>query len=269
MHHIKLDLAYDGRRYFGFQSQVHGNTIQDILERALQDILQRSIRLTSASRTDTGVSAEHQVVTFRWDDSPLDLVFLLSQLSSVLPSEILVKRAEIAENNFHPAYSALGKIYRYRIWKGECLDPFTWPFVWEQRLIQDTTQLAKSLSSFMGTHDFKAFANIGSSHKNTIRHIYDIQMEEQGDLINIWFCGGGFLKQMIRIMIGSAIDESLGRLDRPISSLLKEPDRSLAGRTAPSTPLSLIKIFYDKVPDLSAFLRDYNSRSVLSFPQNH
>lgn len=267
MNHIRLDLAYDGRRYFGFQSQVHGNTVQDILEKALEQVLQHSFRLTSASRTDTGVSAEHQVVTFKWDESPLDLALLESRLRSLLPSEIRVKSVQIAHESFHPAYSALGKIYRYRMWKGECLNPFAWPYVWEQRRIKDTTQLAKSLSSFVGVHDFKAFANIGSLERNTIRRIFDIKIEEQGDLINIWVSGGGFLKQMIRIMIGSALDESLGRLERPITSLLQEPERSLAGRTAPSSPLSLIKILYDKIPDLNEFVSDYNARSAISLPQ--
>ncbi|MEI8025921.1 MAG: tRNA pseudouridine(38-40) synthase TruA [Pseudomonadota bacterium] len=267
MNHIRLDLAYDGRQYFGFQSQAHGNTVQDILEKALEQVLQRPLRLTSASRTDTGVSAEHQVVTFRWEESPLDLALLESRLRSLLPSEIRVKSAQIAHQSFHPAYSALGKIYRYRIWKGECLNPFAWPYVWEQRRIHDATQLAKSLSSFVGTHDFKAFANLGSMERNTIRRIFDIKIEEQGGLINIWVSGGGFLTQMIRIMIGSALDESLGRLQRPITSLLQEPERSLAGRTAPSSPLSLIKILYDKIPDLNEFVNDYNARSAISLPE--
>ena len=268
MNHIRLDLAYDGRRYFGFQSQAHGNTVQDILEHALEQILKRPLRLTSASRTDSGVSAEHQVATFRWDNSPLGLELFMSRLNSMLPSEIRIQNVQIAHEGFHPAYSALGKIYRYRIWKGECLDPFICPYVWEQRRIKDTTLMENSLASFVGVHDFRAFANLGSLEKNTIRRIFDIKIEEQGDLINIWVCGEGFLKQMIRIMIGSALDESLARLERPITTLLQLPDRSLAGRTAPSSPLSLIKIFYDKIPDLNEFVKVYNAKSTLSLPQS-
>jgi tRNA pseudouridine38-40 synthase len=265
--HIRLDLSYDGRSYFGFQSQLHGNTIQDTLERALQSLLSLPLKLTSASRTDTGVSAEHQVVTFRWEDDNLELENFVSNINSILPSNIRVQRAEWSKPGFHPSFSSHGKIYRYRLWRGECLDPFCLPFVWEQRKIKNSEHLKASLSQFVGLHDFRSFSNMGSLEKNTKKRINEIHVEEQGPLFNIWISGSGFLKQMIRIMVGSAIDESLGRLERSIPTLLSHPNRTLAGRTAPAAPLSLIEIFYEPMPNLADFIREYNSRASVVWPQ--
>jgi tRNA pseudouridine38-40 synthase len=255
---IRLDLSYDGRDFHGFQSQPDGCTIQDAIEHALNIASKGSSRITTASRTDSGVSAEHQVNTC---EVPIgtDLFKLKRSLNGLLPKSIRIQSVSDVANDFHPGFSAKAKIYRYRIWVGECCDPFCLPFVWELKIAFDIDKLNENLSLYVGKHDFKAFSNVGTDVKSTEREIFAIALERRGPLLNIWILGDGFLKQMIRNMVGTSIDICIGKLGVSLPELLKGKDRIEAGRTAPASGLGLVRIFYDTVPDLKEFIREYNS----------
>ncbi len=263
MSHIRLDIAYNGLEYLGFQSQPHGNTIQDLLELCLHQHFGMEVRITSASRTDAGVSAEHQVVTFPFSAS-LDLSTFVGSFNHLLPPAIRVKKAYFAEAGFHPSFSSIGKIYRYRIWKGQCHNPFVRDFVWENFRGAELARLEEMMSVFIGRHDFRAFAHIGTDQKSTVRKIYDVKVEELSTHFNIWISGSGFLKQMVRIMVGTSVDQALGRLAKPISEVILELDRSQAGRTAPANGLCLVKIIYDEIPNLLDFIQQYNEQATLT-----
>jgi len=254
---IRIDLSYDGRGFHGFQSQPDGLTIQDFLEKAIKTAARSCSRVTGASRTDSGVSAEHQVVTCEVDTA-IDLHRLKRSLNGLLPKSIRVTAVSESSDDFHPSFQSTGKIYRYRIWLGECLDPFSLPLVWELKHDIDLKFFESRLAKYVGKHDFRAFANLGSEVTSTIRTVHDVKIEIRGQLVNIWFSGEGFLKQMIRNMIGTAVDDCLGRLSLPIEVLLKGADREQAGRTAPAVGLQLVKIFYHPLPDLDMFIKEYN-----------
>jgi tRNA pseudouridine38-40 synthase len=262
MPHLRIDLAYNGLQYFGFQSQPHGNTIQDLLEAVLFKYFGREVKVTGASRTDTGVSAEHQVVSFFYDES-VDLTALVSFLNQKLPTSIRVIRASIPQSGFHPAYSAVGKIYRYRIWKGECHNPFVRDFVWENFRGQELLNLERIMSDFIGRHDFRSFANMGFEYKSTVRRIYDIKVEETSSHIDIWVMGSGFLKQMVRIMVGTVVDKALGRLDESILEIMELRDRKKSGRVAPANGLCLVRILYDDIPSLAEFIQQYSQQATV------
>lgn len=262
MSYIRLDLAYNGLDFFGFQSQPHGNTIQDLLETALFKYFGREVKVTGASRTDTGVSAEHQVVTFSRED-PVDLSAFASFLNQGLPKSIRVIRASFPESSFHPAYSAVGKIYRYRIWKGECRNPFVRDLVWENFRGHELQTLESIMSGFTGRHDFRSFANMGFEYKSTVRRIYEIKVEATSSHLDIWVMGSGFLKQMVRIMVGTAVDIALGRLDESILQIMHHRDRKKSGRVAPANGLCLVKIIYDDVPNLAEFIQQYSHQATV------
>lgn len=236
----RIDLAYDGKKFSGFQSQPCGNTIQDHLESALSIVLHNKTKITGGSRTDAGVHAEHQVCVFRAQNK-LNPVTIVRSVNALLPAEIKVVRLLEVDRDFHPHRSSVGKIYRYRLWKGYCLDPFAANFVWEVKSDTDANVLLKHLGEFVGEHDFLAFSNSGSEVKSTIRKLYDVQMFQSGPLIEIWFEGNGFLKQMVRNIVGTVVDLSQQKLKMSVSEIMQSLERSNAGQTAPPRGLSLVR----------------------------
>jgi len=259
---IRIDLSYDGRNYHGFQSQPDGNTIQDEIERALAQAARQTVRITGASRTDSGVSAEHQVCTVEVPEET-DLFRLHRSLNGLLPKTIRIQSVELAEPGFHPGYLAKAKIYRYRIWLGDCLDPFCRPFVWEVKSGVDLERLSQVVSEFVGKHDFKAFSNAGTDVESTVREIYGVEVERRGKLLNIWILGDGFLKQMIRNIVGTSIDISSGKLQCHVKDLLSNGVRTESGRTAPALGLQLVEILYGSLPDLPSYVSAYNQKSSM------
>jgi tRNA pseudouridine38-40 synthase len=240
MQNWKLSLAYNGKEFFGFQSQPNGNTVQDHLEKALTTALRSETKVVGGSRTDSGVHAENQVCMFKSDEQ-LDPRKLIRTLNALLPADIKVYDLSKASEDFHPMGSSKGKIYRYRLWKGFCLDPFAISHVWEVNPDLDIAELENTMREFIGRHDFCSLSNSGSSVKTTVRNVIDIQIVSSGSLIDVWVHGEGFLKQMVRNMVGTAVDITLGKLELSIPSILEAKDRKAAGRTAPGNGLTLVR----------------------------
>ena len=236
----RIDLAYDGRLFSGFQSQPHRNTIQDLLENALRTATRESVRIIGGSRTDAGVSAENQVCAFQTSIG-IEPNKLIRSLNALLPDTIKVTSLQHENVEFHPIIDSTGKIYRYRIWRGFCLDPFVLPYVWQVNSELDSSVLNGALQDFVGTHNFEAFSNSGSEVKSFIRKIFEIKVTETGPLLEIWVHGEGFLKQMVRNMVGTAVDISLGKIGFSVKDLIYKKDRKAAGQTAPGYPLCLVK----------------------------
>jgi tRNA pseudouridine38-40 synthase len=255
---IRLDLSYDGREFHGFQSQPEGCTIQDAIEKALKTACSASSRITTASRTDSGVSAEYQVNTC---EVPLDtdLFKLKRSLNGLLPRTIRIQTVSEVADDFHPGFSAKAKVYRYRIWLGECCDPFCYPFVWELKTDINIDKFNEIFLQFVGKHDFLAFSNVGTNVQSTEREIFSVEIERRGPLVNVWILGEGFLKQMVRNMVGTAVDISSGKLEVSLLDLFQGKSRQKSGRTAPASGLGLVHIFYDSIPNLKEFIHEYNS----------
>jgi tRNA pseudouridine38-40 synthase len=119
------------------------------------------------------------------------------------------------------------------------------------------------MSDFIGRHDFRSFANMGFEYKSTVRRIYDIKVEETSSHLEIWVMGSGFLKQMVRIMVGTAVDIALGRLKETILEIMELRDRKNSGRVAPANGLCLVRIVYDDIPNLAEFIQQYSHQATV------
>lgn len=260
----RIDLSYIGTKFSGFQSQVSKNSIQDYLEKALATFLNHEVRIRGASRTDSGVHAHHQVALFR-TKVPYSPRWLLS-LNALTPPEIGIQSLSPADKLFDPIFDSKGKAYRYRIWQGRCFNPFTQDFVWPIYQKIDLDILSTEASDFIGTHDFNAFCNKDSDAKTTTRKIFEIRCDVRGPMIDIWITGEGFLKQMVRIMVGTLVAVVRGHLPPgTVRNLLAGAhERKLAGMTAPAKGLALVEVFYNEVKPLNKIIS--NCESSFCFP---
>jgi tRNA pseudouridine38-40 synthase len=259
----RIELAYVGTAFHGWQSQSDGSAIQDAVERALRTILRHPVRLTAASRTDTGVHAEHQVATFRTDVPPATRRWAKS-LGALLPPSVGVLSIASAAGAFHPVRGARGKAYVYRLWRSDARLPMLAPLVWELYREIDVASLAAEVRSLEGRHDFTSFCAADSSAKTRVRTLVSTAVVERGPLVEVWLLGEGFLKQMVRTIVGSAVAVASGR--RPGGALraaLDARSRPAAGQTAPACGLTLARVFYDELPELPAFLAERAARGAL------
>ena len=241
----RMDLAYLGTGLYGWQAQLSKNTVQDLLEEALGVFLRHTTRVAGASRTDTGVHAMHQVASFETNVA-FDEMRWLKALRHLLPPGIGVQAIRPVPREFHPILAAKGKIYLYRIWQGPTANPFVRPFAWKTLHPSDLSSLQENSRDFLGSHDFSAFCAADSSAKTKVRQIHAIECQEIGPELRLWIAGRGFLKQQIRIMVGTLVEIAIGK--RPsgqIPEILATKDRKLAGRTAPAEGLTLMRVLYD------------------------
>ena len=250
----RLDLTYIGERYHGFQSQPSGMGIQDHLERALATFCRHPVRVTAASRTDTGVHAEHQVVTFR-SAAGLDTYRIVKALNALLSADVRVVNARIATETFHPIFNSTGKVYRYRIWKSAGESPFMSPFAWRLTSPLDIPAMTDAARYMVGTHDFTSFCAIDSSAKSKVRRVREVVLSDRGTMLEIWVLGDGFLKQMVRNMVGVLVAVGRGKLkEQDVRGILDAKDRKVAPATAPANGLCLVKVFYGDDLSVSALL---------------
>lgn len=248
----RLDLQYHGAPFDGWQSQPGGRGVQDHVEAALAVLLGHPLRVLGASRTDSGVHAEHQVATFR-TRAAFDAERWLKTLGGLLPETIGATAVAPVDAAFHPARDALAKAYRYRILHGPARRPLVAPFCWHIMAPLDAPALAAEARLAVGTHDFRSFCAGDSAAKTFERTILEIEVHTSGALIEVWVVGRGFLKQMVRILVGHLVDVARGRLPAgALAAVLAARDRGAASRTAPAQGLSLVEIFYDDVPTTAA-----------------
>ena len=242
---LKLIVAYDGTPFAGWQTQSHGNTIQDHLERAFQRVARRPARVHGAGRTDAGVHALAQCAHVDVDKA-LAPQRWMEALNALLPPAIRVLRCRYVSNKFHSRLSAKGKMYRYRIWCAPVLPPFEYCRAWHISHPLDLEILQKAARHFVGTHDFAAFAaNRGKSEENTIRTINSVCVRQKGACLTIEFDGDGFLYKMIRLIVGSLVKCALGKTR--IEDLIARLDSG--GTTsprlaAPAEGLVLVRVRY-------------------------
>ena len=251
----RAEVAYWGTNFSGFQSQLSHNTVQDHLEKALTTLMRRPTKVLGASRTDSGVHAEKQVFTFQSGISFSEENWLYS-LSALLPHSIKVKSIRPCAQDFHPIWHTKAKVYRYSLWLGPCLNPFIQDMVWTVPRNCRVDLIEKAALIFQGSHDFSSFCAKDTHVKTKERTIFQVFIEKRGPLINLWFLGDGFLKQMIRIIVGTLVDLGVSRytLD-DVQKILLAKDRRQAGQTAAPNGLTLVDIFYEKVPTVEEIIQ--------------
>ncbi|HLV10079.1 MAG TPA: tRNA pseudouridine(38-40) synthase TruA [Halanaerobiales bacterium] len=245
MRNIKLVLEYDGTNYSGWQIQENtDHTIQQKFQEALEKINKAPLKVTAAGRTDAGVHALGQVVNFSLDvNIPVERIPMA--INRLLPPDIVCIEAREVPLEFHARFDARGKKYRYRIYNQQIPSVFIRNYTFHYRYKLKLDIIREAMAYFKGKHDFRAFCSSGSQITDTVRTINSFVLKEKNG--ELWFeiSGDGFLYNMIRIIIGTLLEISAGKikLDELIT-ILDGGDRSLAGFTAPAHGLTLLEVYY-------------------------
>ncbi len=244
-----LELCFVGTNYEGWQSQPSGRTIQDHLNKALRVWFgDTKIKTLACSRTDSGVHAKQFFVTFSTSSKMDSAKSFLRSMQALLPKDVAVKKIGYPPESFHVVRDAVKKLYRYQIWNSRSyVDPFLAPYVWHHPANLDLEELEKAFSDFVGVQDFTSFAASDGAARTKIREIYQLELVNAGNLISIEVAGAGFLKQMVRNIVGTLVEVSEGKRDAgSIAAIIAQKDRTKAGRTAPASGLALEKVYYSQ-----------------------
>jgi tRNA pseudouridine38-40 synthase len=244
MRKIKIIIEYDGRAYCGWQVQLNGVAIQEKIQKALEKILKNKTTVIASGRTDAGVHAEAQVAHFR-TESKMTPFQLLKALNSILPSDISIKDVCDVSPNFHSIASAKKKIYRYSILNRDFPSALNFGRVWYMERLLNVEAMKTAAKCLEGEHDFTSFRASGCGANSPVKRIFKIWFETQDGLINIFFEGGGFLKYMVRNIMGTLVLVGKNRMEpEDVEKLLKAKNRKIAGPTAPPQGLCLVSVEY-------------------------
>ena len=226
---IKLTLEYDGTNYHGWQSQAGSGqpTIQETLEQAIRAITGEEIRTYSSGRTDAGVHALGHVVNFHTNHAMPPEAWAPA-LNHQLPSDIRVLASERVADDFHARYSALGKIYRYRILNRRAPTALYRNYAWHVNVPLESAEYEGGCSlSLIGKHDFSAFRSSGCSAKSPVRTLRRIEIKESDGFVEIWLEADAFLQYMVRNIAGTLVEVGLGRfVPGDVGNILESRDRS-------------------------------------------
>ena len=250
MTHIKLIVEYDGACFHGWQKQPNLKTVQSELEKALAIVCRERIGpLHAAGRTDSGVHARGQVVTF-FASNPPEMIKIVNGVSHLMKGELSVISAEVISKAFHPGNDSTHKQYTYRIMNRPSPAILEARQVWHMHRPLDAEFLNEISQCLVGTHDFSGFRDSECCAKTPIKTIYSLAVERRGDVVEIKVIGSGFLKQMVRNIVGTLVDIGRGHLAKDaVPKILAARDRRLAGVTAPPHGLCMEWVSYGPIPD--------------------
>ncbi len=241
---ILLTIAYDGTNYSGWQVQPNGLAVQQVVEEAFERLLKERVQVRSSGRTDAGVHARAMAAAFTTSRN-IPLRAFVEGANRFLPADIAIQTASIVPEGFKPITMAYAKHYRYTIINSSVRTPLDRLYCWQVREPLDLAAMEEAAGGFVGSHDFAAFRASNCVARTTIRRIDSVQIARQDTRITIDVIGGGFLKNMVRVMVGTLVDIGKGRFEpSAIGRLLQRGDRKEAGSTAPACGLCLIEVFY-------------------------
>ena len=251
---LKLTLCYDGTRFVGWQRQAAGVSVQGLLEDALARFDGAPVAVHGAGRTDAGVHALGQVASARMT-SAHSLDSVARGLNACLPPDVRVIDIQEVAADFHARFSACSKTYRYQLQTSAVASPFERAYVWHVPEALDVGAMRAAAHVLIGTHDFAAFQSTGSEMKGTVRTITQSAIGTQAvegwqhsavPLLVYEVSGTGFLRHMVRAIVGTLVEVGHGRRpEASIAALLEGGSRSQAGITAPPQGLFLVRVVYD------------------------
>lgn len=261
MPRILLRVQYDGANYFGWQRQIDDQpSVQAVVEAAIRDLFQEPVKILGAGRTDRGVSARGMPAHFNVE-TRLRGEELRRAIDVRLPADVSIRSAEVVADDFHCRYHTCGKCYAYRLLRTRKRAPLVrFAYFWPKRLDMDL--LRRAGAPLIGTHDFSSFATMLVEHENrqttqpdpdkpdkpqgNIRTLYDISVVERGEIVTLLLFGDGFLRGMVRSIVGTILDVASKGLDPSVvGQILAAKDRREAGPNLPAHGLMLERVFYD------------------------
>lgn len=244
MKRIKLIVAYDGTNYCGWQVQPNAVTIEGVLNQALSELLREEIKVTGASRTDSGVHSLGNVAVFDTETRipPEKIAVALNQR---LPDDIVVQDSCQVADDFHPRHCNSKKTYEYRILNRKFPMPTRRLDTYFFYRPLDLKRMQQAAAFLKGTHDFKSFCSANSLVEDTVRTVYALDVYREADVITIRVQGSGFLYNMVRIIAGTLIQVGLGVIQpEELPAMIEARNRGAAGPTAPACGLTMIGIEY-------------------------
>lgn len=244
MRNFKVTISYDGTAYHGFQRQDNAYTIQQAVEEAIEELTKEKVSIVGCSRTDTGVHANEFVFNVNLESSITERGIIYG-LNGLLPDDIAVLACEIVPCDFHARYNCKGKEYIYIIHNSEIKNPFYRDYAYRHWYPLKADVMHKAAQDFVGTHDFKSFCSTACTKENTVRTIYSFDVAREGDRVIFKVSGDGFLYNMVRIMVGTLVFISDGKIPPDaIPQILEGKNRVKAGKTVMPSGLYLNRVFY-------------------------
>ncbi len=242
----RIDLAYDGSGFRGYAVQPNVRTVQAELDRGLRYRIP-GVDTVVAGRTDAGVHAHGQVVSFE-TDQPVDTVRLRRSLNKMLNPEIAIKSITAAPDDFNARFSATSRTYKYRIDRGDVMDPRWRHYAWRVGYLLDLEKMVAASQHFLGTHDFTSFCRL-AARRSPVREVRSVEWREidQG-ILEFEVTASSFCHQQVRSLVAVCVDVGRGRVaPDSIPTMMTARDRSLASGAAPAHGLTLWNVGYGDV----------------------
>ncbi|MBW7452801.1 tRNA pseudouridine(38-40) synthase TruA [Paenibacillus sepulcri] len=244
MRNLRVVVSYDGTRYYGFQTQPGGNTIQDVIQDTIKKLSGEEVHIIGSGRTDAGVHARGQVFNFH-TAAAIPVERWAIALNTRLPTDIVIRSVDEVEPEFHSSYSAKRKTYRYSIDMNKFPDVFERRYRFHHPTPLCVDGMRKGLAALVGTHDFSSFTSRRSTKTTHIRTVFEARIDEQDGKLDLFISGGGFLYNMVRVITGTLLLVGEGKLTADdVSVILEARDRSAAGPTAMAHGLNLWEVEY-------------------------
>ena len=248
MRTIKIVIAYDGSAYHGFQKQKHMLTVQGVVEEVLAKLCGEKVVTAGSGRTDAGVHALAQTLTFT-TNGRIPCANMVRAAASLLPQDIVLVSAEEAEEGFHARFSARWKTYEYKLLINEHDNPFMVRYAWQLRQQPDVQAMNAAAALLIGTHDFSAFRSTGSVDSSPIKTIYAAHWRQHGEELLFRISGDGFLYHMVRNLVWSLVQVGLGRrTQEDFAAELQAKRCEFLNSPAPAEGLYLAQVGYAEYP---------------------
>ena len=244
MQNYLIYISYNGKNYAGYQLQKNANTVGAEIKKALVFLFGEVYELHGCSRTDSGVHAKEFAVSFK-AEKVMEESAVVRALNAKLPSDIAVGWCEYVPDSFHARYSVKKKEYRYFIYTGKTRDPFLSDFSYSVGRPLDIEKMNKAAEYLVGKHDFTSFKAAGGKTEDCTRMIFSAQFEKKGDVVVFSVTGDGFLYKMVRLIVGTLIDVSDGKIDAEDIPRILSSKKQTPGFAAPPQGLFLYRVYYE------------------------
>ncbi|WP_347994983.1 tRNA pseudouridine(38-40) synthase TruA [uncultured Eubacterium sp.] len=245
MKRVKLIIAYDGTNYCGWQIQINGITVEEVLNKAISELTGVETAVIGASRTDSGVHAMGNVAVFDTESKIPGEKFSFA-LNQRLPNDIRIQKSEEVPLEWHPRFCNSTKTYEYKILNRKFDMPTQRLYTHFVYMPLNVEKMKEAAKYIVGEHDFASFCSSGSQVESTVRTVYRLEVDKNDDVISIIISGNGFLYNMVRIIVGTLIKVGLGVYPPEyVKEIIEAKDRNAAGPKAPACGLMLVNIDYE------------------------